>query len=277
MSLETMIDFPCRAKRDLGGGDPRAGTDSLLDLLNVQRRVGQVRAATRPDYLHVDLDVRVMRLEGGEPVERHSTLGRLELELTALEPHVPVCTNCPANALRMPFGCSVPIRFPIKKSAERWLLDRVQPPDTLGGVLCLETLSDDAIDGERTRDFRTRGWVEAFPGLSRKLPANAFGKTELTGDELLQPLLLPRGRLAPWQGLNVLFWFGAIKLDEAVPKTLDEMAKVTRLEPPDRAKRAKLSLGTPETDEGILDVQLFLKVLFVSWVRDVDVLVDAGN
>ena len=277
MSLETMIDFPCRAKRDLGGGDARAGTDTLLDLLNVERRVGQVRATTRPDNLHDELDVRVMRLENREPVERHSTLGRLELELAALEPHVPVCTNCPANALRVPFGCAVPIRFPIQRSAEKWLLDRVQPPDSLGGALCLETLADDGIDGERTRDFRTRGWVEAFPGLSRTLPKNAYGKAALTGDELLQPLLIARGRLAPWQALNVLFWFGAIKLDEIVPRTLDEMAKVTRLDPLDRAKRAKLALGPVESNGGILDVQLFLKVLFVGWCRDVDVLVDAGN
>lgn len=277
MSLETMIDFPCRAKRDLGGGDPRAGTDVLLDLLNVQRRVQQVRATTRPDHLHVDLDVRVMRLENREPVERHSTLGMLELELAVLEPHVPVCTNCPANAIRMPFGCAVPIRFPIKRSAEKWLLDRVQPPDRLGGALCLESLAEEAIDGERTRDFRTRGWVEAFPGLSRTLPKNVYGKAELTGDELLQPLLIARGRFAPWQSLNVLFWFGAIKLDDAVPQSLDEMAKVTRLDPLERAKRAKLSLGPVESNEGILDVQLFLKVLFVGWCRDVDVLMDAGN
>jgi hypothetical protein len=277
MALETMIDFPCRAKRDLGDGDLRAGTDALIDLLAVQRRVQQVRASTRPDQLDVDLDVRVMRLVDGAPVERRSTLGRLEMELAALEPHVPVCTNCPANALRLPFGCSVPIRFPIRKTAERWLLDRVQPPDTIGGALCLETLADDAIDGERTRDFRTRGWVEAFPGLSKALPKNAFDKSELTGDELLQPLLLAKGRFAPWQSLNVLFWIGAVKVDDAVPRSLEELAKVTRLEPADRAKRAKLSLGAPESNEGILDVQLFLKVLFVGWVRDVDVLVDAGD
>ncbi len=277
MALETMIDFPCRAKRDLGGGDLRAGTESLIDLLAVQRRVQQVRAGTRPDQLTVDLDVRVMRMVDGDAVERVSTLGRLELELTALEPHVPTCTNCPANAARGPFGCSVPIRFPIRKSAERWLLDHVQPPDSLGGALCLETIVEDNVDGERTRDFRTRGWVEAFPGLSRKLPKNAYDKAELTGDELLQPLLLAKGRLAPWQGLNVLFWFGAVKVDDVVPKTLDEMAKATRLDPLDRAKRAKLALGAPESDYGILDVQLFLKVLFVAWVRDVDVLVDAGE
>jgi hypothetical protein len=277
MALETMIDFPCRAKRDLGGGDLRAGTESLLDLLAVQRRVRQVRATTRPDQLGVDLDVRVMRLVDGDPVERLSTLGRLELELSALEPQVPTCTNCPANALRQPFGCSVPIRFPIRTAAEKWLLDRVLPPDTIGGALCFESLADEAIDGERTRDFRTRGWVEAFPGLSRKLPKNAYDKGELTGDELLQPLLLAKGRFAPWQSLNVLFWFGAVKVDEAVPTTLDEMAKATRLEPLDRAKRAKLALGAPESNEGILDVQLFLKVLFVGWVRDVDVLVDAGE
>ncbi len=277
MALETMIDYPCKAKQGLGGGDARAGTESLIDLLAVQRRVQQVRATTRPDQLEVGLDVRTVRLIEGELIEQVSTLGRLEMELTALEPHVPACTNCPANALRIPFGCSVPIRFPIRQSAERWLLDRVLPPDTLGGALCLQTLLDEQIDGERTRDYRARGWVEAFPGLKRDLPSNRFNKDALTGDELLQTFLLSRGRLAPWQSLNVLLWLGALKLDDAVPVTLEQMAAVARLEPNDRAKRVKLALGSPESNEGILDVQLFLKVLFVGWVRNVDVLIDSGN
>lgn len=277
MSLETMIDFPCRVKRDLGGGDLRAGTESLLDLLNVRTRLEQVRITTPADRIRPEMELRVMRLIDGESVAQNSTLARLELEASALDPHLPSCTNCPANASRLPFGCSVPIRFPIQRQAEQWLLDRVLPPDTLGGALLLQTLADDAIDGERTRDFRTRGWVEAFPGLRKALPTNPFGKTELSGDELLEPLLIRKGRLAPWQSLNILFWFGAVKLDDQIPKTLDDMGRVTRLEPADRAKRAKLALGPPESNDGILQVQLFLKILFVGWVRDVDVFVDAGG
>ncbi len=271
MSLETIIDFPCRVKKDLGHGDPRAGTPVLLDLLVVRERVEQVRATTRPDYLSVDLPVKLLR--GG--VEQTNTLGQLEVEAIALDPHVPVCTNCPANARRAPFGCVVVVRYPIKKNAERWLLDRVQPPDTIGGALCLETLAEANTDGEVTRDHRARGLLEAFPGLDREFPKNAFDKPELTADELLQPLLLTHSKLLPWQSLNVLLWFGAIKLDDAVPATADDAMKLARLEPADRAKRAKLYLGSGEPEAGVEDWRSLLKAVFVGWVRDVEVLVDS--
>ena len=86
MPLETIIDYPCRVKRELGHGDLRAGTPVLLELLSVQRRVEQVRATTRPDYLSVDLEVKVIRAGA----EETTTLGKLEVEMSALDPHVPV-------------------------------------------------------------------------------------------------------------------------------------------------------------------------------------------
>lgn len=275
MSLETVIDFPCRVKKDLGRGDLRAGTAALLDLLSVKRRVEQIRATTRPDYLTVDLGVKAVRVVDGAPVEQLTTLGKLEEEAVALDPHVPACTNCPVNALRQPFGCVVIVKYPIKKTAERWLLDRVQPLDAIGGAMCVETLIDSGATGEKSRDRRTREHLEAFPGLKRELPANPYGKDELTADELFEPLLIPSGKFVPWQSLNALLWFGAIKFDGEIPTTADAALKLAQLDPADRAKRAKLFLGQVESDAGIEEVRGFLKALFVGWVRDVDVLIDA--
>lgn len=275
MSLETIIDLPCRVKKDLGHGDARAGTPALLDLLSVKRRVEHIRATTRPDYLTVDLEVKVVRVIDGAPVDQRTTLGKLETEAVALDPHIPVCTNCPVNALRQPFGCVVVVRYPIKKTAERWLLDRVQPLDAIGGAMCMESLIEADATGERTRDRRTRDHLEAFPGLKRKLTKNPYGKDELTADELFEPLLIPSGKLVPWQCLNMLLWFGAIKFDDAIPQTADEALKLARLDPADRAKRAKLFLGQADSDVGVEEVRGFLKALFVGWVRDVDVLIDA--
>lgn len=275
MSLETIIDFPCRVKKDLGNGDPRAGTPILFDLLVVKERIDQVRQSTRPDHLTVDLPVRIVRLKDGVPAVQTTPLGQLEVEATTLDPHIPICTNCPVNALRSPFGCVIVVQYPIKKSAERWLLDRVQPLDTIGGALCMESLADANADGELTRDHRARGLLEAFPGLNRELPKNAYDKAELTADELIQPFLLSNGKFVPWQSLNVLLWFGAVKIDDAIPMTAEDAMKLARLEPLDRAKRAKLFLGQPGADPGVEDVRNFLKALFVSWVRDVEVLIDS--
>lgn len=275
MPIDTIIDFPCRVKKDLGHGDMRAGTKALADLVRSRERCEIARADAAKTRLTDDSPIRVVRtLPTGEQVERTATIGEIEAENAVLNPHVPVCTNCPVNALRRPFGCIAAVAYPITKPAERWLLDRVEPPDSIGGALCLQNIVDGKIDGERTREYRTRGLFGAFPGLERDLPNNAFDKPEITGDELFQPLLLSNDKIVPWQALHMLLWFGAIKLDDAIPKTAEEASKLTRLEPADRAKRAKLYLGSGVPDAGIDDLRSLLKTLFVAWVRDVEILID---
>lgn len=275
MPIDTIIDFPCRVKKDLGHGDMRAGTKTLADLVRSRERCEEARAHASKTRLTDDSPIRVVRtLPTGGQVERTATIGEIEAENAVLNPHVPVCTNCPVNALRRPFGCIAAVAYPIPKPAERWLLDRVEPPDTIGGALCLQHIADAAIDGERTREYRTRGLFGAFPGLDRDLPDNPFDKPEITGDELFQPLLLSNDKIVPWQALHMLLWFGAIKLDDAIPKTAEEASKLTRFEPADRAKRAKLYLGTAVADAGIDDLRSLLKTLFVAWVRDVEILID---
>lgn len=275
MPIDTIIDFPCRVKKDLGHGDMRAGTKVLAELVRARERCEAARARASKTRLTDDSPIRVVRtLPTGVQVERTATIGEIEAENAVLNAHVPVCTNCPVNALRRPFGCIAAVAYPITKPAERWLIDRVEPPDAIGGALCLQNIADAAIDGERTREYRTSGLFQAFPGLDRDLPSNRFDKSEITGDELFQPLLLANDKIVPWQALHVLLWFGAVKLDDAIPKTAEDATKLTRLEPADRAKRAKLYLGTPEADAGIDQLRNLLKTLFVAWVRDVEILID---
>ena len=228
MSLDTVIDYPCRPKKDLGNGDLRAGTRTLIDLLK------------RDDQ-------------------------------ATLEPHVVACTNCPANARRRPFGCIGSVAYPVARSAEQWVLDRLQPPDTIGGALFLQAVEELGYDGAVTRGLRAKGVFEADTAPAKELPANPFGRTTATTDELLHPLLQPEGRLVPWHMLAFLMWIGAVKIDDAVPRTPDEGLKLTRLEPAERPKRVKLALGPASADPGVEQVRDLLKALFVGWARDVDV------
>jgi hypothetical protein len=230
MSLDTAIDYPCRPKKDLGNGDARAGTTTLVGLLK-----GDDQAA--------------------------------------LEPHVPVCTNCPANARRVPFGCVAIIPQPIARAAEQWALDRLQPPDVIGGAMFLQAIDDLGSDGTITRGFRAKGFFEADTAVEKELPPNPFGRTRVTTDQLFQLLLPPEGRLAPWQMLAFLMWLGSVKLDDAVPKSADDALKLSRMEAGERPKRAKLTLGPTPTDPGVEPVRDLLKALFVGWARDVDLLV----
>jgi hypothetical protein len=230
MPLDTVIDYPCRPKKDLGNGDARAGTTTLVGLL------------------------------------KHD-------DQAALEPHVPVCTNCPANARRVPFGCVTMISQPIARTAEQWALDRLQPPDAIGGAMFLQAIDDLGYDGAITRGFRARGLFESDTPAGKELAQNPFGRTRITTDELFQALLPPEGRLVPWQMLAFLLWLGSVKVDDAVPKTADDALKLSRMEAAERPKRAKLTLGPTPTDPGVEPVRDLLKALFVGWARDADLLI----
>ena len=107
------------------------------------------------------------------------------------------------------------------------------------------------------------------------MAANPFGRARVTTDELFHPLLAPDGRLLPWHALTFLLWIGGVKIDDALPRTPDDGLKLTRLEPADRPKRAKLALGSATGDPGVEQVRDLLKALFVAWARDTDMLVDA--
>jgi hypothetical protein len=232
MPIATVIDYPCRPKKELGNGDGRAGTTTLVELLK------------RDDQ-------------------------------AALEPHVPACTNCPANARRMPFGCVGVVPQPIPRAAEQWALDRLQPPDAIGGALFLQAIDDFEYDGSATREFRAKGLFESDTAAAKELPENPFRRTRVTTDELFHPLLTPDGRQVPWQMLAFLMWLGSVKLDDAVPRSADDGLKLTRMEPAERPKRAKLTLGPSPADPGVIPVRDLLKALFVGWARDVELLVSA--
>ncbi len=237
MPLEAIINHPCRVKHDLGNGDLRAGTTTLLQLLHPP---GRRSAALAPE----------------------------------LEAHLPACTNCPVNALRRPFGCATSLDYPIAKQTERWLLDRIQPPDTIGGALCIQAIQSQPNYAEMTRGFRASGMLAAFPGLDHELPKNVFEMPELSADDLW-PHLLAVEKLAPWQSLARLLWLGAVKHGDAIATTAADAYTLTRLEPTDRPRHAKLTLGPPDTDAATEQLRNVLKLLFLAWARNIEVVVRA--
>jgi hypothetical protein len=231
MSLQLAIDYPCRVKKELGHGDLRAGTITLLEQVNL-------------------------------PTPTHET--------PTLAPHQAACANCPVNALRLPFGCLHILPFPIRPAVEKFLLTRLQPQTTIGGAVRAESFAELGITGERLRELRTRGVFQAFPAPRYEVaPGDA-----VDSDQLFEAMLPTNGRLVPWQSLNILLWLGAVKIDERIPVSAEDAFTLTRLEPVDRARRAKLAFGVHDPDPMAEAARTLLKILFVAWVRDVPVVVD---
>jgi hypothetical protein len=273
---EAIVDLPCRVKLELGEGDLRAGSRTLVNLLRAQERIELVRSRPRQDGKPIEsVEVRLTQrtLFGLEEATR--AVGELEAETHKLAPLVPYCTNCPANALRRPFGCVGGIPYPISRAVENYALERLAPPMGVGGALLLETLLEQKVDGSLTRDYRVNAKFEALPGPSVRLPANDFGKATLTADELFQPLLIENGKLVPWMSLNVLLWFDAIAFDDKPPQTINDVLTLTRLDPAERAERTKCLLGPPARDPKAEPFRGFLKLLHVGWSRDLDVQIDS--
>lgn len=276
MPRETIVDLPCRVKHELAPGDLRVGSRLLINLLRARDRIELVRARPRQDGKAIeDVPVRVPHLTAAGVENRDTTVGELERETARLDPLAVYCTNCPANARLQPFGCVGGLPYPIAKALEEYALERAAPPDRIGGALLLQTLQEQNADGSRTRHYRAEAWFEAFSAPTRRLDDNAYEKQSLNSDELFHPLLIDRGVLEPWMALNVLLWFDAIALDNAVPSTVNDVLTLTRLQVSERSRRTKCRLGPPAKDPRAEPFRVFLKLLYVGWSRDIEVKIES--
>ena len=265
---EAIIDLPCRVKHELAPGDLRAGSRTLVYLLHAREKIEFHRARPRQDGKPVDeivLRVPLQTAEGER--EQTATLGEFESDTARLTTLVPICTNCPANVLLRPFGCIGGLPFPIPKVVELYALERVAPPDRVGGALLLETLHADKVNGEIAREHRLNSHFEAMSASIKNLPANTFDKATLSTDELFEPLFV-RGSLEAHKILNVLLWFEAVTLGDRLPPTVNDVLELTRLDPSERPKRTKFRPGLPATDPRADHFRGFLKLLYVGWAND---------
>jgi len=270
MPREAIVDLPCRVKHELGGGSLRAGSRGLVNLLRAREVAALVRARPRQDGRAVEsISVKMMHLAESGVEEVAHTVGELEAQATRLDPLVPYCTNCPANALRRSFGCVGGLPYPIRRAVEVYALGRVT--GNVGGALLQQTLIDRGFDGAGTREHRVEGKFQALPGPSRKLDDGRM----LTADQLFEPLMIANGKLPPWMSLNILLWFDAITLDGKSPSTVDDVLMLTRLDAAERPKRTKCRLGPQATDPDAEPFRGFLKVLYVAWSRDLEVMIDS--
>lgn len=128
MPREAIVDLPCRVKHELGAGDLRDGSRTLVNLLRAQERIDLVRSRPRQDGKPIEsVPIRLTQLTTLGVEETTRTVGELESETLKLPPLVPYCTNCPANALRRPFGCVGGLPYPINRAIESYALERTRP------------------------------------------------------------------------------------------------------------------------------------------------------
>lgn len=272
MGADLVVHWVCAAKEALGDGDPVRGALRIIELVKARSRVEAVFAQV-PDQPRetVSFTIRIQTPHGVR--EREVLAVDLLAESAPLDAWAPGCDGCRANHLRRPFGCYGAVSYPITATAEQWLVDRMEPPDRLGGQLLVDAMADFGYTGAPLASWREQGLLEANPAPVREL---APGVT-ISGDQLLQALFGVGTSLDPLHCVLVLTWFGALAIDGEIPGALDprplqalgEMHTVD-----ERARRTRLVLP-PTPDRGVAELQGLFGFLHTTFVVGVPLLIDA--
>jgi len=104
----------------------------------------------------VTATVRVVVLGPDGPEERDVTVASMMADAAPLESLGRDCAGCDACVFQATFGCFGYVNYPLTASLERWVVDRIQAADTLGGDLLLRAIRDFGYDGRAMADWRRR-------------------------------------------------------------------------------------------------------------------------
>jgi len=271
MAADFILLHPCPVKQALGDGNVDAGTDRLLECLKARGRAAAVaehhrRRGEEPAGKTITLQL-YHATRGTET--RQVAYEELLAQAAPLEPLEPHCRGCPANVLGRPFGCIGDVKYPIPLTTQRWLLDRIEPPGTLGGQFFLRGVADFDYTGEPLVSFRQNGLLEGATPPSRTFHVGPGNDLTLSVDQLLQGVLCVNAPLDPTHCLLVLLWLGALRFDGVGLATVDRLREAIGLTTPaERSRRVGLDLGRPHDDPAVRSMQSLLEGFFAAWVLD---------
>lgn len=282
MGIDHLIQLDCGPRRALGGQDLAQGSRAIMEAIKAAERASMLRKMAAQQGIPPEtMKVRSVKLLPTGPVEVDVTIAELDRQSTVLAPHIPKCKGCPANLLGSSFGCYDSVSYPIPTAVEEWLMDRVQAPDTVGGTFLHKAIADFGYDGSAVRSYRQRQLFEASTPPSRSWKTGWFSSKTVHADQLWHAML-GVGPIAPAHGFMVLLWLGAIAIEGRVPMppATDAVLVQRALSAAPGAPRAastRVSLGPREGHgiRGLPALQAFLNAMYVAWVQDAVLFVDA--
>lgn len=281
MGIDHLIQLDCGVRRALGGADLERGSHAIMEAIKAADRAAMMRKMAAQQGIPAEtMSIRSVKLLPTGPVEVDLTVAELDRQSQVLAPHVATCKGCPANLLGSAFGCYDSVPYPIPAAVEEWLMDRVQAPDTVGGTFLHRAIADFRYDGSAVRSYRERKLFEAPSPPTRSWKTGWFSSKTVNADQLWHAMLAV-GPIAPSHGMMVLLWLGAIEIEGRIPTTpVTDSALVQtalRAAPGVRARTTKASLGPTERHgiRGLAAVQAFLNAMYVAWVNEAVLFVDA--
>ncbi len=278
MGADYVTHFACEQKLVYGNGDALAGTKAMMTMVKARtaaRMIEQNLNEQDPSVHRVSW-LR-SNLRSGEQHEEQTSLVELLAQAATLNTHANSCAGCPANFASTAQGCYNAIPYPITAVIEKWVVDRLQPANTLGGVLLTQTLSD---FGKQLGAMRSAGMFELSRPAEKIVQKRFLRSTLRTGDEIFTAIFALGGKsgaIGPDSCALLLFWVGALEINGAIPTTVND--SVERLNvlascqtPEERRQMTKLQLG-PESPD-LRSIQDLLRCAYTSWLLNVDLLLD---
>ncbi|MDK2973076.1 MAG: hypothetical protein PWP23_2831 [Candidatus Sumerlaeota bacterium] len=217
MPLLHSIALDCVPRRALSDGQlPRLARDRAL-LAQLEQQLG----APPPGETRLS---RVLHRPDGSEEREEFTAAELRASASVLDPLAPSCAGCPAALAGSPFSCVQSLSFPLSASAERWLVGRIGPEDSLSGQFFRASVQAMGYgrDCELLTQWRRSGLLESPE------PIRVEGESPVDGDQVLHALLLS-GNLEPARCLSALLFTRALGTSTGA-STDDLIALISRLQ-----------------------------------------------
>ena len=254
MSVDWLVNFDCRPKRDLSplGIYRRQQVLERFETVSAMTR----RACPPGGITAIELDFFEITPQGQPLIRTISASDVSDLSGT-LEQYGKECASCPANVRSAAFGCFGSVRFPVTGNADHWLISNLPEHMTSpAGSMLVNVMTRLGCDGSELRWMRSSGGryfeLGESPRRSWRLPRGSFS---LDADALYEAMFLTSGTvgIAPYHGLLLCYLVGA--LDEvSLPRFVSTQGELIptgfRFEP-----------GI-EREPSIRDLKMFLLALF---------------
>ena len=279
MAIDYGITLDCEPRRHFGSGNTEHGTVEILEKLKARDRARMLREVARTKGIDLATQKVTMNVHDreGKPVQRQVTMAELELEAQALDTHAAACVGCPANVLGEPYGCYAAIHYPISAAGEAWLISRIQPPGTMGAIMCADYISEFGVTGERTKQLRQTGHFESRQAPKAVLKKGFLKSVSVSADQLFEAMFLSGNVMSPSHNLGILLWLDAVHVEGAAAGSSAEALQ--SLNSADAAQRraegTRLELGPDPGAPGELAFFTFAKAMYLSWVLDTPLYVSA--
>lgn len=265
MAIDYTIDYDCEPKRQLSTEGIRQrlkGAERAALIIQQYRDVGDERPPSEMGFEFTQ------RTPEGETEAQVVIVQDLLDQAAELEPLIHHCEGCPANQLGRPFGCMGFINYPITAAGEAWLIDRLPVPDeALVWLLLKQGVDRFLYDGQQIAMLRQQDDIYFE---SRKAAERRLGEFTIDSNQVFE-MCFTVGDIIPNHASILLLFFRAIHRDL-------ESDIIMNLAPaaPDAAEVHPFIIQQESYDDPtIFDLKGFLHALYIAWLLDVNLLVDA--